>query len=170
MSQQTPAVISDEALKKAEEFIEAEEGATNKLAGWLGTAVALAAIEVGTPQIRNQGTVGGNLNQRPRCWYFRNEEFVCFKKGGNRCFAPAGETTEEVDLPARLHADLRELLAHVLRHARVLVAERHKVDRDAEAHAVGAARKVGVGFFAAASVNPAPKHKNPSEGGCPVLP
>ena len=54
-------------------------------------AIALAAIEVGTPQIRNQGTVGGNLNQRPRCWYFRNEEFVCFKKGGNRCFSPAGE-------------------------------------------------------------------------------
>src|SRR5262245_55819151 len=38
-------------------------------------AVAKAAIEVGTPQIRNQGTVGGNINQRPRCWYFRNEEF-----------------------------------------------------------------------------------------------
>jgi xanthine dehydrogenase YagS FAD-binding subunit len=54
-------------------------------------AMALAATEVGTPQIRNQGTVGGNLNQRPRCWYFRNEEFVCFKKGGNVCFSPAGE-------------------------------------------------------------------------------
>jgi xanthine dehydrogenase YagS FAD-binding subunit len=54
-------------------------------------AIARAAIEVGTPQIRNQGTVGGNLNQRPRCWYFRNEEFVCFKKGGNVCFSPAGE-------------------------------------------------------------------------------
>jgi xanthine dehydrogenase YagS FAD-binding subunit len=54
-------------------------------------AIAAAAIEVGTPQIRNQGTVGGNLNQRPRCWYFRNEEFVCFKKGGNTCFSPAGE-------------------------------------------------------------------------------
>ena len=53
--------------------------------------VVAAAGEVGTPQIRNAGTVGGNLNQRPRCWYFRNEEFVCFKKGGNRCFAPAGE-------------------------------------------------------------------------------
>ena len=54
-------------------------------------AIARAAIEVGTPQIRNQGTVGGNLNQRPRCWYFRNEEFVCFKKGGNQCFSPSGE-------------------------------------------------------------------------------
>ena len=54
-------------------------------------AISHAAIEVGTPQIRNQGTVGGNLNQRPRCWYFRNEEFVCFKKGGNVCFSPQGE-------------------------------------------------------------------------------
>src|SRR5688572_20892366 len=37
-------VVSDEALKKAEEFIEAEEGATNRLAGWLGTLAAIAAI------------------------------------------------------------------------------------------------------------------------------
>jgi xanthine dehydrogenase YagS FAD-binding subunit len=54
-------------------------------------AIAAAAIEVGTPQIRNQGTVGGNLNQRPRCWYFRNEEFLCLKKGGNTCFSITGE-------------------------------------------------------------------------------
>jgi xanthine dehydrogenase YagS FAD-binding subunit len=54
-------------------------------------AVNAAAIEIGTPQIRNQGTVGGNVNQRPRCWYYRNEEFVCFKKGGSRCFAVNGE-------------------------------------------------------------------------------
>jgi xanthine dehydrogenase YagS FAD-binding subunit len=50
-----------------------------------------AAEEVGTPQIRNAGTLGGNIMQRPRCWYFRNEEFHCLKKGGPRCFAVEGE-------------------------------------------------------------------------------
>ena len=65
--------------------------AENALVRRLYPAVLEAAGEVGTPQIRNQGTVGGNLNQRPRCWYFRNEEFVCFKKGGSRCFAVNGE-------------------------------------------------------------------------------
>jgi len=54
-------------------------------------ALATAADSVGTPQIRNMGTVGGNIMQRPRCWYFRNEEFNCLKKGGSRCFAVEGE-------------------------------------------------------------------------------
>jgi xanthine dehydrogenase YagS FAD-binding subunit len=54
-------------------------------------ALTTAAESVGTPQIRNIGTVGGNIMQRPRCWYFRNEEFNCLKKGGSRCFAVEGE-------------------------------------------------------------------------------
>ena len=54
-------------------------------------ALTDAARGVGTTQIRNVGTVGGNLMQRPRCWYFRNEEFHCLKKGGARCFAVEGE-------------------------------------------------------------------------------
>jgi xanthine dehydrogenase YagS FAD-binding subunit len=54
-------------------------------------ALVQAAAEVGTPQIRHVGTLGGNINQRPRCWYFRNEEFNCLKKGGARCFAVDGE-------------------------------------------------------------------------------
>lgn len=54
-------------------------------------ALAQAAGEVGTPQIRNLGTVGGNLLQRPRCWYFRNEDFPCLKKGGARCYSVDGE-------------------------------------------------------------------------------
>jgi xanthine dehydrogenase YagS FAD-binding subunit len=54
-------------------------------------ALVTAAEEVGTPQIRNMGTVGGNIMQRPRCWYFRNEEFHCLKKGGSRCYAVDGE-------------------------------------------------------------------------------
>jgi xanthine dehydrogenase YagS FAD-binding subunit len=50
-----------------------------------------AAHSIATPQIRNMGTVGGNLNQRPRCWYFRSEELQCLRKGGDTCYAKEGE-------------------------------------------------------------------------------
>jgi xanthine dehydrogenase YagS FAD-binding subunit len=60
-------------------------------AGRLYPALTQTAGEVGTPQIRNVGTLGGNINQRPRCWYYRNEEFDCLKKGGKQCFAVDGE-------------------------------------------------------------------------------
>jgi len=49
-----------------------------------------AAASVASVQIRSQATVGGNLNQRPRCWYYRNEESVCLKKGGTECFSYGG--------------------------------------------------------------------------------
>ena len=53
-------------------------------------AVAEAAVVIASPQIRNAGTVGGNLCQRPRCWYYRSE-FQCLRKGGTICYAAAGE-------------------------------------------------------------------------------
>jgi xanthine dehydrogenase YagS FAD-binding subunit len=49
-----------------------------------------AANSVGSPQLRNMGTVGGNLCQRPRCWYYRDAQVVCRKKGGSKCFAFKG--------------------------------------------------------------------------------
>ena len=55
------------------------------------TALARAAGHAATPQIRNMATVGGNILQRPRCWYFRNELFHCRKKGGEICYAQDGE-------------------------------------------------------------------------------
>jgi xanthine dehydrogenase YagS FAD-binding subunit len=53
----------------------------------LGEAASLAA----TPQIRNLATLGGNLLQRPRCWYFRNSRIDCWLKGGDDCPAREGE-------------------------------------------------------------------------------
>ena len=53
-------------------------------------ALAEAAASVATPQIRNVGTLGGNLNQRPRCWYYRSPKFSCLKRGGDTCYAVDG--------------------------------------------------------------------------------
>jgi xanthine dehydrogenase YagS FAD-binding subunit len=54
-------------------------------------ALADACLGAATPQIRNAATLGGNLCQRPRCWYFRSSEFQCLKKGGVECLAKSGE-------------------------------------------------------------------------------
>ncbi len=52
--------------------------------------LAQGAAEVASPPLRNQGTIGGNLCQKPRCWYFRGD-FHCLRKGGDTCYAPFGE-------------------------------------------------------------------------------
>ncbi|SRR5579884_289055 len=50
-----------------------------------------AAKSIASPDIRNMGTLGGNINQRPRCWFFRGENFNCYKKGGDFCYAVTGD-------------------------------------------------------------------------------
>ncbi len=53
--------------------------------------VAEAASRVGSPQIRNMATVGGNLAQHSRCWYYRHRDVQCLKNGGSRCYARESE-------------------------------------------------------------------------------
>jgi len=50
-----------------------------------------AAATIASPLIRNFGTLGGNINQRPRCWFFRGENFNCYKKGGDFCYSVTGD-------------------------------------------------------------------------------
>jgi xanthine dehydrogenase YagS FAD-binding subunit len=50
-----------------------------------------AALTIASPLIRNFGTLGGNINQRPRCWFFRGENFNCYKKGGDFCYSVTGD-------------------------------------------------------------------------------
>jgi xanthine dehydrogenase YagS FAD-binding subunit len=60
-----------------------------------------AAGQIAVPQIRNVGTLGGNLCQRPRCWYFRGKLFKdCLRKGGDNCYAVAGENQYHAVFPA----------------------------------------------------------------------
>ncbi len=66
------------------------EVAEDKLVRESHPALSMAASEVASPQLRNQGTIGGNLCQKPRCWYYRGD-FHCLRKGGERCFAAAGQ-------------------------------------------------------------------------------
>ena len=65
--------------------------AANEMVGERYGALAQAAGMAASPQIRNVATLGGNILQRPRCWYFRSRDFHCLRKGGGHCFAIAGE-------------------------------------------------------------------------------
>lgn len=65
----------------------ARHDALRRSAPVIAKAVEFAA----TPQVRNVATAAGNLLQRPRCWYYRNHQFECLKRGGSECFAVPGE-------------------------------------------------------------------------------
>jgi xanthine dehydrogenase YagS FAD-binding subunit len=59
-------------------------------------ALAEACGEAASPQVRNVATIGGNVLQRPRCWYYRLESYRCLKKGGDVCYAIGGENRYHV--------------------------------------------------------------------------
>jgi len=71
-------------------LITLEQLASNDIVANRLSAIAQAANSVGTPQIRNVGTLSGNVTQRPWCWYYRNG-FNCFKAGGDQCYSVDGE-------------------------------------------------------------------------------
>jgi xanthine dehydrogenase YagS FAD-binding subunit len=91
-------------------------------------AVVDAAACSASPQIRNVATLGGNLLQRPRCWYFRAAEFRCLRKGGRHCFAIDGENQYHAIFDNRLCA-----IVHPSTVATPLVALRATIElTDAE--------------------------------------
>jgi xanthine dehydrogenase YagS FAD-binding subunit len=55
------------------------------------TALASAAAQLASPQLREMGTVAGNLCQQPRCWYFRHPDLECWLRGGDTCYAQIGD-------------------------------------------------------------------------------
>ena len=77
-------------------------------------AFVQAAESIATPQIRNVGTLGGNLCQRPRCWYYRSAAFDCLKKGGDFCFAVEGDN--------KYHAILGASRCHIVHPSDTAVA------------------------------------------------
>jgi xanthine dehydrogenase YagS FAD-binding subunit len=77
--------------------------------------VATAAGLAASPLLRNQGTVGGNLCQHTRCWYYRGEEWTCWLGGGDTCYAQIGDhrkhNLEEGDCISAHPSDLAPALA-----------------------------------------------------------
>ena len=57
------------------------------------TCLREALVSAASPQLRHMATLAGNLVQEPRCWYYRNPEVPCWRKGGQRCFAVQGDNT-----------------------------------------------------------------------------
>lgn len=91
-----------------------------------------AVNSVASPQLRNIGTIGGNLNQRPRCWYFRDPEIKCRKKGGSRCFAFRGRNKYHAVIGGRMcyivhPSDLAPVLISLNAQLTILARNQEKV-------------------------------------------
>lgn len=85
------AIVMDGRRIVIEATTTLEEIARSPLVRTHAPVVAQALESAATPQIRHVATAAGNLLQRPRCWYYRREQFHCLKKGGHHCFAAEGE-------------------------------------------------------------------------------
>ncbi len=86
-------IESDRKLLRIGALTRLQEISTNKEIKENYRLLALAARSVASPQIRNMGTIGGNICQEPRCWYYRapDNQFHCLRKGGVKCSALLGE-------------------------------------------------------------------------------
>lgn len=90
--------------------------------------IAATALGLATPQIRHLATIGGNLAQRSRCWYFRNPHIACLKKGGNDCPARAGNHLYSVafDLGPCVAPHPSSMAAALLAYDAVITTDRRK--------------------------------------------
>lgn len=112
-------------------------------------AVAAAAGHTATPQIRNAATVGGNLCQKPRCWYFRSRDYRCLKKGGSMCYAVAGDN--------RYHAVVGAGACHIVHPSNLapaLVACGARIRVVAEGAGGSASRVIPIDAFFRVPVDP----------------
>lgn len=101
-------------------------------------ALAMAASLAATPQLRNRATLGGNLLQRPRCWYFREHLIPCWLKGGDDCPAREGENAYHA-----LFAESPCVAVHPSDLATVLMA----VDASVLVRGTGGERMISAGAF-----------------------
>ena len=113
-------------------------------------ALREAAGSAATPAIRGVATVGGNLLQRPRCWYLRHPELACLKKGGPRCLAEGGES--------KFHAILGGGPCHIV-HPSSLAAALVALEASATVQGDGGARELDLErLFVLPRVNIAAEH------------
>jgi len=88
------SIKEDDGVLKIGPLAILEDIAHNPIMKSKYTALAEAARRTASPHLREMGTIGGNICQDIRCWYYRNPEnrFPCLRKGGGRCYALEGDT------------------------------------------------------------------------------
>lgn len=112
-------------------------------------ALRQAAGSAATPTIRNAATLGGNLLQRPRCWYYRHADLMCLKKGGSACLAVAGEN--------KFHAILGGGPSFIV-HPSTLACALAALDAQVEIHGAEARTLPVLELFVSPKQNPMREH------------